>query len=265
MKIWTIANQKGGVGKTTTTVTLGGLLASAGERALLMDLDPHGSLSAYFGIDPEAEERTVYTLFQRAVDNQALAADELVANTRFDNLDVLPASTAQATLDRQLGARKGMGAVIAHGLQALVPRYDAVLLDCPPMLGVLMINALAACEHVIIPVQTEHLALNGLSRMLHTLAMIERSRQWSLPRTIVPTLYDRRTRASRHALQALQQTYAEDLWDSLIPVDTQFREASRAGTPLPMMAPNARGVLAYRALLDTLVADSHVLAECAAS
>lgn len=249
MKVWAVANQKGGVGKTTSAVTLGGLLAQRGHNVLLVDIDPHGSLTSYFGYSPDELERSVYTLFQdREVDPFTL-----VRQTRFDHLQLLPASMALATLDRQLGAQSGMGLVLHKALKQLGEKYDYALIDCPPVLGVLMVNALAACDQLIIPVQTEFLALKGLERMLKTLTMIMRSRNIKLPYTIVPTLFDRRTRASTETLRQLRQEHGGEVWTSAIPVDTQFREASRDGIPLPMQAPQARGVIAYGRLLETLL------------
>lgn len=253
MKVWTVANQKGGVGKTTTAVTLGGVCASRGKNTLLVDLDPHGSLTSYFGYDPENTETSSYNLFQ----NESISAAsvrELLCKTTIEHLQVLPASIALATLDRQLGTKRGMGLAIANSIKAIADDFDYVLLDCPPMLGVLMINALAACEHLIIPVQTEFLAIKGLERMLHTMKMIERSKNLQLPYTIVPTMYDRRTRASIDSLKSMQDQFGEHLWDSLIPVDTRFREASRAGSPLSQFSPDSRGALAYRDLFDFLLA-----------
>lgn len=251
MKVWAVANQKGGVGKTTSAVTLGGLLAQRGHNTLLVDIDPHGSLTSYFGYSPDDLESSVYTLFQhREVDPFTL-----VKPTRFDHLSVLPASMALATLDRQLGAQSGMGLVLHKALQRLGERYDYALIDCPPVLGVLMVNALAACDQLIIPVQTEFLALKGLERMLKTLNMIMRSRNIKLPYTIVPTLFDRRTRASTEALRQLRQEHSGEIWSSVIPVDTQFREASREGIPLSMQVAQARGVVAYSRLLTTLLGE----------
>ena len=253
MKIWAVANQKGGVGKTTTVVSLGGLLAEAQHSTLVVDLDPHGSLTSYFGFDPDGLETSVYTLFQRAGAGRAMQPEALVRSTRFPKLDLLPASPALATLDRQLGTQEGMGLVVARALAGLAERYSHVVIDCPPMLGVLMVNALAACRRLVIPVQTEFLAIKGLERMLRTLAMIRRARRISLPYTIVPTMYDQNSRPSVMSLKVLRDGYSKEyLWGAAVPLDTLFRDASRGGIPLPLLLPNARGVQAYRSLLEYL-------------
>lgn len=255
MNVWAVANQKGGVGKTTTTISLGGLLVARKQRTLLIDLDPHGSLTSYLGFDPDQGEENVYVLFQE----NGTDPFQLIKTTKFERLDVLAATPALATLDRQLGTRGGMGLVISQALARLSDRYDYVLIDCPPMLGVLMVNALAACRRLLIPVQTEFLALKGLERMLHTLAMVQRARETALPYVIVPTLFDRRTRASHQVRQELEERYSAWMWNAVIPIDTQFREASHAGAPLPLLYPSARGSRAYGELLDYLLAAPPVL------
>ena len=253
MKIWAVANQKGGVGKTTTAITLAGLLANRGQRALLVDMDPHGSLTAYFRFDPESIEPGVYQLFQAPATVAAELLDRAIRPTGVDRLALLPASTAMATLDRQLGTREGMGRVLVRALEIVEPRFDVVIIDCAPTLGVLMVNALGACEQLIVPVQTEFLAIKGLERMLRTLSMIERARQRPLPYLIVPTLYDQRTHAGREALAQLRGLYPDTLWTGVIPIDTQLREASSRGAPLSSLTRSARGVVAYTALLDRLL------------
>ena len=252
MKIWAIANQKGGVGKTTTAVSLAGHLVTKGARVLVVDMDPQGSMTSYFGFDPDDMQQSIYSLFQLSEFNYENVSPVLV-NTRVRGLTLLPASTALATLDRQLGAKEGKGLVLKKSLVTLENHFDYVLIDCLPMLGILMVNALAACENLLLPVQTEFLALKGLDRMMNTLSMITRSRKTPLLSTIIPTMFDRRTRASAESLYALREKYSEKVWDSVIPVDTKFREASREGLPLSMMYRTSRGSIAYEELLSFLL------------
>lgn len=252
MRIWAIANQKGGVGKTTSAVTLAGHLVKMGLSVLLIDMDPHGSLSAYFGINPDEETLGVYPLFQPEKNNRP-AVKDLVRPTGIEGLTLLPASSAMITLDRQLGTFAGMGMILSSSLQDTRLHYDYVLIDCPPMLGVLMVNALAACEQLIIPVQTEFLAMKGLERITNTLRMINQSQQRELNFTIVPTFFDRRTRASIKSLRCLKDNYGDKVWNGVIPIDTQFREASTRRLPLPLFIPRSRGAEAYASLLESLL------------
>ncbi len=252
MTIWAVANQKGGVGKTTTVVSLAGQLAKQGQPTLILDMDPHGSLTTYFGHDPDTLNNSIYTLFQKMEESPNAAIFNTLKKTSCENLYLLPASTAMATLDRQLGTQGGKGLVIKKTLAILGDRFPNILIDCPPMLGVLMINALAACDQLLIPVQTEFLALKGLERMLHTLGMINHARKQGLPYLIIPTMFDRRTNASIQSLQMLKDKHSDSVWDGVIPVDTHFRDASKAGIPLPIMNESSRGSIAYATLLEHL-------------
>ena len=251
MKVWAVCNQKGGVGKTTTAVTLAGLLAQSGQRTLLVDLDPHGSMSTYFRVNPDETEDSVYSLFEQGANTLSVLSN--IQATEFEGISLLPASTALATLDRQMAARPGMGLIVKNALQRVEKRFDYVLLDCPPVLGVLMINALAACDQLLVPVQTEFLSLKGLERMERTLEMIYKSRNIEPQWMIVPTMFDKRTRASLQTLTALRQNYAYRVWGSVIPVDTQFRDAAKIGKPLSFIGTHFRGVQAYAELLDFLL------------
>ncbi len=253
MKIWAAANQKGGVGKTTSVVSLGGILAAAGHRVLMIDLDPHGSLTSYFQLNPDELDRTVFQLFQHEGEVPQSLPEQVIYDTGIERLDLIPASTSLAMLERQAINKGGAGLVISKTLAWLWDDYDFVLMDTPPILGVLLINALAACQSLLLPVQTEHLAIKGLERMMRTLQMVMRSQQRSLPYWVVPTMFDRRTQASVNSLRVLRQTYEGNIWPAAIPVDTRFRDASKAGIPPNLYEPGSRGVAAYNSLLKYLL------------
>lgn len=257
MHIWAVANQKGGVGKTTTTVALAGLLAQRGARVLMLDLDPQGSLTTYFGHNPETMPHGTFDMFQPLA---ALSREGLLhamQETPQPGLSLLPASTALATLERTATAQGGMGMAISRSLTLLWDDFDYVLIDSPPTLGVLLINALAACQLILIPVQTEFLAMNGLERMLHTLKMVTRSRRTPLHHVLVPTLFDRRTHAGVSSLQLLRDTYPDEIWHAEIPVDTRLRDASSRGVLPSTLDPRSRGVRAYTQLLENLLAGDY--------
>ena len=252
MIVWTVANHKGGVGKTTTTVTLGGLLAQKGKRVLLIDTDPQASLSYYFGLDSEELSSSLFDVF---MSGKTVSKDDVLnclCPTKLDSLFLLPATMALATLDRKLGTQSGMGLILRQALQQIQDEFDYVIIDCPPVLGVLMINALAACDRVIVPVQTEFLALKGLDRMMHSMEIMQKSLAKTFVYTIVPTMYDKRVKAATGAYSTLTRTHKENVWVGLIPIDTRFRDASAAHSPPSVYSPKTRGVFAYNKLLNFL-------------
>lgn len=248
MRVIAIANQKGGVGKTTTSVALAGLMAAEGARVLMLDLDPHGSLSTYFRQEPDNQEFSTYTLFQERKSLYPESIRRLIQPTAYPNLFLMPATTALATLERQAIGQDGMGLVIMRALAQIHNDYDYVIIDSPPLLGVLMINALAACHWLVVPVQTEFLALKGLERMVNTLTMMSRSRKKPFNYTIVPVMFDRRTQASVTSLRSIRNSYDEHLWPGHVPVDTRFRDASKQGVPPHLFDPGGRGTEAYTSL-----------------
>ena len=253
MQVWAIANQKGGVGKTTTVVTLAGLLAEVGYSVLMVDLDPHGSLTSYFHYDPDELDHSVYDLFVTQNDVTAKQVNSLLCKTSVEQIQLMPASTAMATLERRAIQHQGLGLQVAKALRHLQGRYDYVLIDSPPVLGVLMVNALAACNHLIVPTQTEFLALKGLERMIRTISMINRARKKKLSYTIIPTFYDRRTQASVSCLRELNKCYPDELSSAVIPIDTKFRNASMKGVVPSSLDAGSRGVHAYARLLRSLI------------
>ena len=171
MIVWTVANQKGGVGKTTSAVTMAGILAAEGKRVLLLDTDPHASLTACFGYDSDELDHTMLDLFT----NNDYSYDTVkasVISTGEDNISIIGGSIALATLDKTLN-RDGVGLILKKSLQLLSGDFDVAIIDCPPVLGVMMVNALAASSMIIVPTQTEFLALKGLERMMKTFEILK--------------------------------------------------------------------------------------------
>jgi chromosome partitioning protein len=248
MIVWSVANQKGGVGKTTTTVTLAGLLSQKGHRVLLIDTDPHASLTTYLGMDSDHLANSLFDMFQLKEFSESLVKP-LICSTNIENIDIVPAHMSLATLDRVMGNRSGMGLILKRALMSIRDDYDYVLIDCPPILGVMMVNALAASDRILIPVQTEFLAMKGLERMVRTLEIMQKSRQRPFKVTIIPTMYDKRTRASLQTLTKLKQDYPSQVWSSAVPIDTKFRDASLKHLPASHFAAGSRGVFAYKQLL----------------
>lgn len=256
MRVWAIANQKGGVGKTTTTLCLGRGLAALRRRVLLVDLDPHASLTRAFDVPFDPAPVGTHDLFA----GRSAALDALARDTAIAQLRLVPAQPALATLERRGATQPGLGLALTRALHAARDAFDEILLDCPPTLGLLMVNALAAADRLVIPTQTDPLALYGLADMLRTADMVERSRRRPLPRNILPTLYDRRTRTGTDSLRELHERHGARAWPQAVPMDTRLRDAARLAGAQP---PGGRGFDAYAAALDWLLESDDVQREAA--
>ena len=260
MRIWAIANQKGGVGKTTSTLALGRGLAALGHRVLLIDLDPHSSLTRAFGVPLEPVPQGVLELF--ATPPMDIAA--LARNSTIPNVDFLCAQAALATLERRSAAQPGLGLALQQALARHGQQHDYILMDCAPTLGLLMINALAAADRLIIPTQAEPLALHGLDGMVRTADMVERSRRRPLPVSILPTLFDRRTRTGNETLKTMQERHGERVWEDAIPVDTKVSNPAVLTVPATAGEYPGRALSAYRRALEWVLASETAQVECAA-
>lgn len=248
MQIWAVANQKGGVGKTTTTLALGARLAADGARVLLLDLDPHASLTRCFGLPTDPPPAGSAQLF----DDPPQPLRELIHHSDYERVDLVPGQAALAVMEKRSATRPGLGLAVKTALASVHDAYDYALLDCPPTLGVLMVNALAAADRLIIPTQTDPLALHGLDGMVRTAAMIERSRGGPLPVFILPTLHDRRTRAGAETLTQMQAQHGQKVWDDVIPLDTRLRDAALV-LSAPPVDRGGKGLAAYASALQWLL------------
>jgi len=260
MRIWAIATRKGGVGRTTATLALGRGLAALGQRVLLVDLDPHASLTRSFGVPLDPPPSGVLELF--ATPPQEIAA--LARPSDIPGLDYLCAQAALATLERRSASQPGLGLALQQALARHGERHDHILLACAPTLGLLKTNALAAADRLIIPTQAEPLALHGLDGMVRTGEMVERSRQRPLPISILPTLFDRRTRAGNETLKQMQDRYGTRVWEDAIPVDTRISSPATLTAPVQDDGYPGRGLAAYRHALDWLRAEDAAQLEKAA-
>ena len=244
-----VANQKGGVAKTTTVASLGSALAERGRKVLLVDLDPQSCLTFSLGLDPDAVELSVHdVLLGRVGASMAIQPTE-------DGVDLLPATIELAGTEAQLLSRPGREYVLRSALEEVSAAYDVVLLDCSPSLGVLTLNALTAADELIIPLQCEMLSHRGVGQLLDTVADVQRILNPNLRVLgVLPTMFDGRTNHARAVLADVSERYGLAVLEPAIPKSVRFAEAPAAGRSVLTTARRARGADAYRELAGTLIA-----------
>jgi chromosome partitioning protein len=244
-----VANQKGGVAKTTTVGSLGAALAEQGQRVLLVDLDPQACLTFSLGHDPETIDASVHQVLL----GEVKAADVVV--TAEDQVDLLPATIELATAEQRLLVRTGREQLLRTALSPLLKRYDVILLDCPPSLGVLTTLALTAAHGVVIPLQCETLSHRGVGQLLDTIYDVQRLTNRRLRVVgVLPTLFDARTTHGQLVLQRIGSDYGVPVLDPPIPKTVRFAEAPALGRSILSTARRSRGAAAYRAVAEKLLA-----------
>jgi chromosome partitioning protein len=237
------ANQKGGVGKTTTVVNLASFLALAGDRVLVVDLDPQGNATSALGID-RARDRSVY---DAVIDDVQL--DDLAVPTKVDGLTLIPSSIALAGAEVELTPLEQRERRLSGLLDPLRERYDYLLIDCPPSLGLLTINALTAADSTLIPIQCEYFALEGLGQLLATIRLITDHLNPRLEvKGAVLTMYDSRTRLSSQVGDEVRRHLGARVYATIIPRSIRLSEAPSHGLPIHLYAPTSKGAEAYRDL-----------------
>ncbi|MGP9725462.1 ParA family protein [Corynebacterium sp. AOP40-9SA-29] len=245
-----MCNQKGGVGKTTSTINMGAALASYGRRVLLVDLDPQGALSAGLGIDHEELDVTIYNLL---VDNTA-TIHEALHSSPVEGLDVVPANIDLSAAEIQLVNEVGREQALARALHPVMNDYDYVIVDCQPSLGLLTVNALSCADSVIIPMECEYFSLRGLALLTDTVEKVRDRLNFRLEVTgILVTMFDRRTNHSREVMERVVEVFGDKVFDTVITRTVRFPETSVAGEPITSWAPSSDGAHQYLDLAAEVV------------
>lgn len=249
-RIYALANQKGGVGKTTTAVNLAAYLAALGQRMLLVDVDPQANATASLGVDKNRVSHSTYDAF---IGDVSLL--DLIQPTRWPNLGLAASSPQLAGAEIELVGMRGRETRLRATLRVARDRYDYIFLDCPPSLGLLTVNALAAAHGVIVPVQCEYLALEGLTQLMTTINLVRRSLNPKLQvRGLLMTMYDGRANLARQVMEEVHKHFEGQVFTTVVPRSVRLSEAPSYGEPIISYAPHSPGGLAYQALAQELLA-----------
>ncbi len=240
--VYSVVNQKGGVGKTTTAVNLATYMAMAGSKVLLIDLDPQGNATSGMGIDRNSLKLSTYDVL---LDN--LPVIEAVVRTKVENLTMLPATLDLAGADMELMGKISRETFLRQALEPARAYFDIILIDAPPSLGLLTLNALVASDGVILPIQAEFYALEGISQLLKTIDVVKRQLNPSLyVAKVILTMYDNRTRLAQQVEADVKQFFRDKVSPTIIPRNVRLSEAPSHGLPVALYDPKSRGALAYQ-------------------
>jgi chromosome partitioning protein len=243
-RVTACTNQKGGVGKTTTVINLAAYLALSGTSTLVIDLDPQGNATSGLGVDRRSLDRSVYDAL---LDRVPMA--ELTVGTAIDGLDLIPSAPALSGAEVELVSLSGRERRLAASLAELNGRYARVIVDCPPSLGLLTVNALTAADGVLIPIQTEYYALEGLSQLVNTIRLVRENLNRRLRIDgVVLTMYDRRTNLSAQVAAEVRRHMNGTVFETVVPRSVRLSEAPSHGLPIALYDPSSRGARAYRDL-----------------
>ena len=248
-RIIAVANQKGGVGKTTTAINLSSCLASLGKKVLAIDMDPQGNMTSGLGIDKNEVEYTVYELILGQV-----GIEEVICKDALENLDVLPTNIDLSAAEIELIGVEEKEFIIRKEVDKIKENYDFIIIDCPPSLSMLTINAMTTADSVLVPIQCEYYALEGLSQLIHTIDLVkERLNPGLNIEGVVFTMYDARTNLSLQVVENVKENLNKTIYKTIIPRNIRLAEAPSHGMPINMYDPKSAGAENYRLLAEEVI------------
>ena len=248
-RIIAVANQKGGVGKTTTTINLSACLAEYGQRVLVVDVDPQGNTTSGLGVDKENLENTIYELMLGEVE-----LEDCLQKSVVENLDVIPANVDLAAAEIDLIGIEEREYILKKAIDKIRDRYDFILLDCPPSLSMLTVNAMTAANTVLVPIQCEYYALEGLSQLIHTINLVKKRLNPELEMEgVVFTMYDARTNLSLQVVENVKENLKQTIYKTIIPRNIRLAEAPSHGLPINLYDPKSAGAESYRLLAEEVI------------
>jgi len=248
-KVLALSNQKGGVGKTTTAVNLSYNLSREGKRCLICDIDPQGNATTGIGIDRDNIELSTYDLLI-----EGTPASEVIMNTDYPNLDIIPSNIELAGAEVELVEQKAREKCLRNAFESIRDGYDFIIIDCPPSLGLLTVNALVSADAIMIPIQTEYYALEGLSQLVSTYKLIKGSLNPELEIFgVLLTMYDERTTLSRSVAGEVKKFFGQELFENVIPRNVRVSEAPSYGKPISVYDPSSKGSHSYEGLAREII------------
>ena len=248
-RIIAVANQKGGVGKTTTSINLAACLAEKGKKVLAVDMDPQGNLTSGLGVDKDSVEKSIYELIIGEVDIK-----EVINKEVLENLDIIPTSIDLSAAEIELIGVDDKEYILRNAIDQVKDQYDFVIIDCPPSLSMLTINAMTTADSVIVPIQCEYYALEGLSQLIHTIDLVKDRLNNDLEiEGVVFTMYDARTNLSLQVVENVKENLQQNIYKTIIPRNVRLAEAPSYGQPITLYDTRSAGAEAYRLLAEEVI------------